>query len=29
MEQKGEDGIADYWRGKNLVSRDGLPTGMD
>lgn len=28
-EQKGEDGIADYWREKNLVSMDGLPTGME
>ena len=28
-EQKGEDGIADYWREKNAVSMDGLPTGID
>jgi hypothetical protein len=26
---KGEDGIEAYWREKNLVSMDGLPTGMD
>lgn len=25
---KGEDGIEAYWRDKNLVSMDGLPTGM-
>ena len=25
-EKKGEDGIADYWREKNAVSIDGLPT---
>ncbi len=24
-----EDGIADYWREKNMVSMDGLSTGMD
>ncbi|PKQ01044.1 MAG: pyridoxamine 5'-phosphate oxidase, partial [Alphaproteobacteria bacterium HGW-Alphaproteobacteria-12] len=28
-EAKGEDGIADYWREKNMVSMDGLATGMD
>jgi hypothetical protein len=28
-EAKGEDGIADYWREKNMVSMDGLSTGMD
>lgn len=28
-EQKGEDGIADYWREKNRISMDGLPTGME
>lgn len=26
--RKGEDGIRDYWREKNLVSFDGLPTGL-
>jgi len=26
--KKGEDGIQDYWREKNLVSMDGLPTGL-
>ncbi|MGY2047937.1 pyridoxamine 5'-phosphate oxidase family protein [Methylobacterium sp. JK268] len=25
---KGEDGIAAYWRERNLVSLDGLPTGL-
>lgn len=25
---KGEDGIAAYWEEKNLVSQDGLPTGL-
>lgn len=25
---KGEDGIEAYWREKNVVSMDGLPTGM-
>lgn len=25
---KGSDGIRDYWREKNAVSMDGLPTGM-
>lgn len=28
-EQKGEDGIAAYWREKNMVSMDGLPTGVE
>ncbi|MBC7101669.1 MAG: pyridoxamine 5'-phosphate oxidase family protein [Parvibaculum sp.] len=28
-EAKGEDGIAEYWREKNMVSMDGLTTGMD
>ena len=28
-EAKGEDGIRDYWREKNMVSMDGLSTGMD
>ena len=28
-EAKGENGIADYWREKNMVSMDGLSTGMD
>ena len=27
-ESKGEDGIAAYWREKNLESMDGLPTGL-
>lgn len=27
-EQKGEDGIRQYWRDKNLTSIDGLNTGM-
>ena len=27
-EAKGEEGIAQYWRDKNLVSFDGLPTGL-
>ena len=26
--RKGEDGIRDYWREKNLVSLDGDPTGV-
>jgi hypothetical protein len=26
--RKGEDGIREYWREKNTVSIDGLPTGM-
>ncbi len=26
--RKGEDGIKEYWREKNTVSIDGLPTGM-
>jgi hypothetical protein len=25
---KGEDGIAAYWEEKNLLSQDGLPTGL-
>lgn len=28
-ESKGEEGIADYWREKNMVSMDGLPTGVE
>ena len=28
-EQKGEDGIAEYWQEKNRVSIDGLPTGVE
>lgn len=27
-ERKGEDGIENYWRDKNQVSIDGLPTGI-
>ncbi len=27
-ENKGEDGINQYWRGKNQTSIDGLPTGI-
>lgn len=27
-EKKGEDGIEEYWREKNQVSIDGLPTGL-
>lgn len=27
-ERKGEDGIREYWREKNLTSFDGLPTGL-
>jgi hypothetical protein len=27
-EAKGEDGLEDYWREKNLRSIDGLPTGL-
>ncbi len=27
--RRGEDGIRDYWREKNRVSFDGLPTGID
>ena len=27
-EKKGRQGVADYWREKNLVSMDGLPTGI-
>ena len=27
-EAKGPHGIADYWREKNVVSMDGLPTGI-
>lgn len=27
-EKKGADGLADYWREKNQVSIDGLPTGL-
>jgi hypothetical protein len=27
-EAKGEDGLEDYWRKKNLRSIDGLPTGL-
>ncbi len=27
-EAKGEDGLAEYWRTKNAVSIDGLPTGL-
>lgn len=27
-ENKGEPGIRDYWREKNQVSIDGLPTGI-
>ncbi|MGE0280153.1 MAG: pyridoxamine 5'-phosphate oxidase family protein [Rhizobiaceae bacterium] len=27
-EKKGEDGIQAYWREKNVVSMDGLPTGL-
>jgi len=27
-EKKGADGIQDYWREKNVVSMDGLPTGL-
>jgi hypothetical protein len=27
-EKKGEDGIRDYWREKNVSSFDGLPTGI-
>ena len=27
-EQKGEDGIAIYWKEKNQISIDGLPTGL-
>lgn len=26
--KKGEDGIVDYWREKNMTSIDGLPTGI-
>jgi hypothetical protein len=26
--RKGDDGIRNYWREKNTVSIDGLPTGM-
>jgi Pyridoxamine 5'-phosphate oxidase len=26
--RRGEDGIRDYWREKNVASIDGLPTGM-
>lgn len=26
--KKGRDGIEDYWREKNVVSMDGLPTGL-
>jgi hypothetical protein len=25
---KGEAGLEDYWREKNMVSMDGLPTGI-
>ncbi len=25
---KGEDGIEDYWREKNQISMDGLPSGL-
>ena len=28
-EAKGDDGIAEYWANKNVVSMDGLPTGYD
>jgi predicted pyridoxine 5'-phosphate oxidase superfamily flavin-nucleotide-binding protein len=28
-EQKGEEGLKDYWRRKNAVSLDGLPTGFE
>lgn len=28
-EAKGEDGLEAYWREKNTVSIDGLPTGLD
>jgi len=27
-ERRGEDGIRDYWREKNVTSFDGLPTGL-
>jgi predicted pyridoxine 5'-phosphate oxidase superfamily flavin-nucleotide-binding protein len=27
-ERKGEEGVRDYWRDKNQVSFDGLPTGI-
>lgn len=27
-EKKGSEGISDYWRQKNVVSIDGLPTGL-
>lgn len=27
-EKKGEDGVAAYWQEKNLLSLDGLPTGL-
>jgi len=27
-EKKGAVGLLDYWRGKNQVSIDGLPTGL-
>jgi hypothetical protein len=27
-QNKGPDGIAEYWQAKNLVSLDGLPTGL-
>ena len=27
-QKKGPQGVADYWREKNLVSMDGLPTGI-
>lgn len=27
-EKKGEDGIQAYWREKNVISMDGLPTGL-
>ncbi len=27
-EKKGDEGVADYWQDKNLVSLDGRPTGL-
>jgi hypothetical protein len=27
-DNKGPQGVADYWREKNAVSMDGLPTGI-
>lgn len=27
-EHKGREGVEDFWEGKNVVSIDGLPTGI-